>query len=71
MEHFHIIVAIMNPFLQNPHGEQSTREISQQVDEALGSKPKILEDALLVDLVKRRKFRNKWLKKYCVIIFII
>ena len=59
MQHFHIIVAIMNPFLQNPHGKQSTTEISQQVDEALGSKPKILEDALLVDLVKRRKFINK------------
>ena len=69
MQHFHIIAANPNPLPQNPRGEQSVRKISQQVDEASGTKWQIPEDALLVDFVKRRKNRKKWLKKYCVIIF--
>ena len=69
MQHFHIIVAIMNPFPQNPQGDKSTRETSQQVDEAPGTERRIPEDVLLVDFVKRRKIKKKWLKKYWVIIF--
>ena len=55
--------------MQDPRGEQSTREASEQVDEAPGTERQIPKDALLVDFVKRRKIRKKWLKKYCVIIF--
>ena len=41
MQHFHIIVAIPSPLLQDPRGEQSTRETSGQVDEALGTEQQI------------------------------
>ena len=59
MQHFHIIAANPNPLPQNPCGEQSTRKTSQQVDEAPGTEQQIPEDVLLVDFVKRRKFRKK------------
>ena len=69
MQHFHIIVGITKPLPQNSYGKQSTRETSQQVDEAPGTKWQIPENVLLVDFVKRRKIRKKWLGKYCVAIF--
>ena len=59
MQHFHIIAANQNPLPPNPRGEQFTRKTSQQVDEALETERQVSEDALIVDLVKRRKFRNK------------
>ena len=59
MQHFHIIATNPNPLPQNLHGKQSTRKTSHQVDEALGTKRKIPEDALRVDFVKRRKIRKK------------
>ena len=43
----------MNPLPQDPRGEQSTRETSEQVDESLVTERKIPEDALLVHFVKR------------------
>ena len=58
MQHFHIIAANLNPLSQNPRGEQSTRDTSKQVDEALGTEQIIPEDVLLVDFVKRRKLER-------------
>ena len=34
MQHFHIIVAIMSPFPQDPRSEQFIRETLGQVDDA-------------------------------------
>ena len=48
MQHFHIIASILNPLPQDPRGEQSIGETSEQVDEAPGTKWQIPEDALLV-----------------------
>ena len=59
MQHFHIITAILNPLPKNPRGEQSTRDTSQQVDEAPVTKQQIPEVALLVHFVKRRKIKKK------------
>ena len=59
MQHFHIIATNPNPLLQNSRGEQSARQTSLQDDEAPGTERQIIEDALLVDFVKRRKNRNK------------
>ena len=64
MQHFHIIATILIPLPQDPRGEQSTRETSRQVDEALGTKQQILEYALLSHFVKRRKVKRKLLKKF-------
>ena len=69
MQHFHIIATILNPLPKNPRGKQSTKEASQQVDEALGTERQTPEYELLVHFVKKRKLKNKWLKKYWVIIF--
>ena len=69
MQHFHIIATIPIPLPQDRHGEQSTRETSGQVGEALGTEQQILEDALLAHFVKRRKIKKKWLKKFWVILF--
>ena len=49
MQHFHIIAAIPSPLLQDPRGDQSTRETKQQI-------PK---DALLAHFVKRLKVKKK------------
>ena len=59
MQHFHIITTILNPLPQDPHGEKSTRETSEQVDEAPGTTQQIPEDVLLVHFVKRRKLKKK------------
>ena len=59
MQHFHIIAAIPSPLPQDPHGKQSNRETSGQVDEALGTKGQIPEDARLSHFVKRRKVKRK------------
>ena len=59
MQHFHIIAAIPSPLPQDPCGEQSTREIEQQIP----------EDYLLAHFVKRKKVKNKWLNKFWVILF--
>ena len=64
MQHFHIIAAILSPFLQDPRGEQSTRETSGQVDEAPGIGGQIPEDVPLIQFVKRRKVKRKCLKKF-------
>ena len=69
MHHFHIIVAISNPLTQDPRGENSTGETSEQVDKVLGTEWQIPEDALLVYFVKRRKLKKKWLKFFWVIKF--
>ena len=59
MQHFHFIAENPNNLMQNTHVKQSTRKTSCQVDEAPRPKLQILEDALLVDFVKRRKIRKK------------
>ena len=54
MQHFHIIATIPSPLPQDPCGEQSTREIEQQIP----------EDYLLAHFVKRKKVKKKGLKKF-------
>ena len=49
MKHFDNIAAIMSPSLQVQPSEQSTRDTDQE----------IMEDALLVNYVKRRKVKKK------------
>ena len=63
MQHFHIIAEIMNPLTQDPCAEQSTRDTSEQVDEAPETKQQIPEDALLVHFVKRRKQKKEVTKE--------
>ena len=59
MQRFHHIAAIPSPLPQDPRGEQSNRETSRQVDEALASEQQILEYVLLAHFVKKRKVKKK------------
>ena len=59
MQHFHIIESNLNPLLQNPCRENSTRHTSRQVDEAPRTKQQIPDNVFLVDFVKRRKITKK------------
>ena len=45
--------------MEDPCGEQSTRETSGQVDELAETERQIPEDVILVHLVKRRNVKKK------------